>query len=193
MLQNDSEALRASHDEPLPFWESHLPRLQEKIKHSRGVLAYEGLPRPDRAGIYEQEKKTKRTMELHGFDFYVAPVILRGAPANQLTKLCLGDNLFYRYRAGKMCGPFHPDWCLVFDDVQILFCFSCAIARLYSPDESVFADLYYLPTERENYKLLGRMLTRYRKYCPLTIDAEIRERFFNNQPEPPTRWSQPRR
>ena len=190
--QNDPEALRASHEEPRPFWESHLPRLQEKIKRSRGVFAYEGLPRQGVGKLYEQEKKTKRTLELHGFDFYATPTILH-SDASKLTQLCLRDSLFFRYRSPKMCGGFHPDWCLVFDEVQILLCFGCAEARLYSADESVFAELYDDPTKQETYKWLGRTLTTYRKNCPLTTDAEMRDRFFNNLPEPPPRWSKPRR
>jgi hypothetical protein len=62
-----------------------------------------------------------------------------------LTDLCREAKSFGRYGGEKLCGGFHPDWCIEFkngDDVyQVHVCFGCHEARLYGPKNDVYSDL----------------------------------------------------
>lgn len=149
-------------------WKRTIPRLLEKIAAAKTVFLYEGLPHQAwESAELSQEKQHKKTRQIHGFDFYADPIAVSAADAKLLFSLCSVPSSYDRYRGEKLCGGYHPDWCLVFGSVEVLLCFGCHDARLYSPDEEIYADLQ-VPQARGAWKQLEKMLKGYRKNRPLT-------------------------
>lgn len=149
-------------------WKRTLPRLLEKIAAAKTVFLYEGLPHPMReSGELSHEKQQKKTRQLHGFDFYIDPITVNATDAKLLFQLCSAQSSYDRYGGVKLCGGYHPDWCLVFGSVEVLLCLGCDEARVYSPDEEIYAD-FQAPQPRKALKQLGKLLKVYRKNRPLT-------------------------
>ena len=149
-------------------WKRTIPRLLERIAAAKTVFLYEGLPHQMwERGELSQEKQQKKTRQLHGFDFYADPIPVNDPDAKLLFQLCSAPISYDRYGGVKACGGYHPDWCLVFGLVEVLLCFGCDEARLYSPDEEIYTD-FQAPQPRKALKQLEALLKGYRKNRPLT-------------------------
>ncbi len=149
----------------MPALFEHLrKRMFDGVAKSKTVTIYEGLPHQmNEDELLEKERITKKTIKLHGFDFYADPITPNEKDAQTLLKLCQTEKLFHRYEGKKLCGAYHPDWCIEFkngDEVyRFNFCGGCAASRLYGPKNDLYAEL------RADDELWG-LLKTYQKNRP---------------------------
>ena len=99
---------------------------------------YEGLPRPVyEAELFEQEEQRPDITTIGGFAFYTPSAAVNEKQILQFKEI-LGDNgLYYTYVGEpKDCGDFHPDFAVEWTDsetrYQLLICFSCSEAQIFS-------------------------------------------------------------
>jgi hypothetical protein len=78
---------------------------------------------------------------------------------------------FRRYTGAKLCGGYHPDWCIEWKDgesvYKVLLCFHCEEARLYGPNNELWSDL-----DKKALKKLVEILRPYRKNSPEADDGK---------------------
>ena len=136
------------------------------IRFAESVTLYEGLPHQnDERELFASEKKTKSTLELHGFPFYIETLTLKPKHIDHL-KAILGDSQSYRPPLlDKKCGGFHPDfavgWTVAGKEYFCLVCFGCYELRLYGPK----AEQEYDMTNASAYQLKS-VLASYRQNRP---------------------------
>ena len=142
------------------------------IGRASNLTAYEGLPHQYfEKRLLEKELKAKASITFHGFPFYKAPIDLQPDDASWLTAHCSAATFYGTYGGAKMCGGFHPDWCLQWNGeagtYRLLICFGCHEARLYGPKREVWSDL--------NEDLLAdlvEVMKPYRTNRPQPIETE---------------------
>lgn len=133
-------------DSPLYFEENIRP-LVAVMAQATEVVAYEGLPHQHfERELLAKELKSGQSVTLGNFPFYTRPVPIRHEDVKQLLTLCSTESTFDRFRGGKACGGFHPDWCLQWScpqgECRVLLCFGCQEARLYDgTDDELWSDL----------------------------------------------------
>lgn len=136
------------------------------IRQAETLTLYEGLPHQnDERELFASEKKTKSTIELHGFPFYSETLTLKPGDVDNL-KATLGDSQSYRPPLlDKKCGGFHPDfavgWTVADTQYICLVCFGCYELRLYGAR----AEQEYDMTSASAYQLKS-VLTSYRQNRP---------------------------
>jgi len=92
--------------------ENHQPIAAGILKATK-VFLYEGLPHQQfERRVLEQERKSKKTLELHCFSFYQELLPLKEDDAQKLLELVCTSGSFQRWDWLKLCGQFHPDYCL---------------------------------------------------------------------------------
>jgi hypothetical protein len=138
----------------------------EGIHKAAKVILYEGLPHQRwESALLEQELKAKKTIELHHFPFYQELLPLKDADSNKLLQLFSALSSLRSWRSLKRCGPFHPDYCLEFQDgmerYRVLICFGCFEVKCYGPDLEFYGDV-----TDEVAKELATILKPYRKNRP---------------------------
>jgi hypothetical protein len=130
------------------------------------LTLYEGLPHQfDERRKWEEEKQSKKTVELHGFLFYRETLDLGVADEKQLKDL-LGDEKSFRPWMGeKKCGGYHPDYCVEWyangEVYQCSICLGCGEVKIYSPTSGLRCDIRREPEEQ-----LKVILSKYRKNRP---------------------------
>jgi hypothetical protein len=143
-------------DVPPPSMETNLANhkpLAAVIAKADKVVVYEGLPHQLwEKELLADEKKTKKTIELHDFPFYAAPIAPKDADRQQLTAV-LGDATSLTQFVGeKRCGGFHPDWCIEWhagdNVVRCLVCFGCREVKLHGHAGPLHADLSQAAAEK---------------------------------------------
>lgn len=108
----------------------HFDDFAKSVSKSRKIVLYEGLPHETwEHESYEREKAGKPTIELDKWPFYETPIALSSADESQLREMFTTRHGFIPYQGPKLCGGFHPDWCVVasHQDKQLIlhFCFGC--------------------------------------------------------------------
>src|SRR5438552_3160376 len=85
--------------------------LAAEVAKADKVVLYEGLPHQgNERKLFDEETKTKKTVERHGFPFYSEPLPLEDGDAKELTKLFTDEKSFKAFSGEKKCGGFHPDY-----------------------------------------------------------------------------------
>ena len=136
------------------------------LKQADRLVLYEGLPHQmyERQAL-EAERKAKSTVTLHGFPFYRETLELKAADAERLKALLSDPGSYAAYSGEKKCGGFHPDhaveWTAGGRTYQILICFGCFEAKIYSPKGEALHDF-----RLEASKQLKVLLAPYRKNRP---------------------------
>jgi hypothetical protein len=130
------------------------------------LTLFEGLPHQlIERELLASERKTKQTVDLHGYPFYSEPLALMPEDAEKLKAL-LGDaTRFASFSGEKRCGGFHPDyaveWTVEGQVYHCLVCFGCGEVKIYGPlGESRF------DMERDTEKRLRSVLWAYEKNRP---------------------------
>lgn len=131
------------------------------------VVVYEGLPHQAWEGdLLEEELKAKETVKLHEFPFYAAPVKLKAGDTQALTKLFTAEDSLVKFGGEKLCGGFHPDYCIEWhigkDIVRCLVCFGCHEVKVYGPKSSLRCDI-----KDAAYKKFETILKAYRQQRPM--------------------------
>jgi hypothetical protein len=145
-----------------------MPRFIDAFVKSGTAVIYEGLPHQNwESEQFKSEKRSKPTIELHGYYFYKEPVDLSREDEAMLQSLIVTTPPFKRLRPGiKQCGGYHPDFALQWHDAagqtyDVLICFGCGEAKLYGPGIQLYCD-----AGGPSYKSLEEMLSKYRKNRP---------------------------
>jgi hypothetical protein len=142
------------------------PPAARTLAQAGRILLYEGLPHPMyEPRVLESEKKSKPTVDLHGFPFYRELLELKPGDVERLKAL-LGDPATFRpYSGEKKCGGFHPDYAVEWsagDTVyRSLICFGCFEAKLYGPEGGTTYDV-----GRDVQDRFEALLQPYRKNRP---------------------------
>jgi len=148
------------------------PRVYDTVRQADRLTLYEGLPHPNyEKKAFQEELKSKQTMQLCGFMFYLEPLDLKDEDVKTLRGL-LGNRSTYKpHQSGKECGGFHPDYAVEWSTegkvYRCLICFGCSEARFDGPQGE--SDFYNLRSEGQGrerrMKLLG-FLRAYQKNRP---------------------------
>ncbi len=118
----------------------------ENIPEAQTVVAvYEGLPHPFYENeLYESEKNSKTTTNLHESYFYHESHSLSPREGEALQKV-LGDTEnfepFVDSENTKTCGGFHADYAATWKRngmvVEVLVCFGCDEVKRFGPEGEV--------------------------------------------------------
>jgi hypothetical protein len=148
------------------------PQVYDTVRQAERLTVYEGLPHPMyEEQAFEEELRTKQTIQLLGFPFYREPLDLKDDDARALRGL-LGDrNTYQTWRGEKECGGFHPDyaveWSVEGKIYRCLICFGCHEARFYGPQGEIsFFDLQSVGSGRDRRSKLLDLLKPHRKNRP---------------------------
>jgi hypothetical protein len=119
---------------------------------------------------FQEELKTKQTMQLSGFPFYREPLGLKDEDVGTLRRL-LGDRSTYQsYSGEKKCGGFHPDYAVEWSSegkvYRCLICFGCSEARFDGPQGQTSYDLRSEEHGRDQRMRVLDLLKAYRKNRP---------------------------
>jgi hypothetical protein len=112
------------------------------------------------------ERKSKKTITLHGYSFYQETLVLKEQDRKELIAR-LGDARSFKSFGGKkFCDGFHPDylleWSVKRDVYRCLVCFGCCEVKLYGPKSGLRADF----AEGEAFPAVKRTLSGYVKNRP---------------------------
>jgi hypothetical protein len=143
-----------------------LPSILDGIRKSEEVVLYEGLPSEFwEPQLLEREVNRKKTIRLHGYPFYDERLALKGADAEQFTALFSAERSFKRYRGPKVCGGYHPDYCVEWKTgdaaTRALVCLECGEVKIFGLRSELHCDL-----SPESGKRLSQWLSTYQKNRP---------------------------
>lgn len=152
----------------------------ESIRGAPSVVVLEGLPHYGfEARVFKEEVATKEVVPVHDYTFYKRPLEVVTNDVESLKALS-GDALSFSHFGGsKMCGGFHPDYCLVWKNgeatFQALFCLGCHEVKIYGPQIAWYGDI-----GKEAYEKFRSLLTKYRDQRPAsqppkTNDLQIKK------------------
>jgi hypothetical protein len=138
---------------------------QAELNQTEGLVLYEGLPHQKAVELLAEERRTKKTIQIDGFDFYAEPLKLKPTDAFELRDLLSKFGTYRPYGGPKFCGGYHPDWCLQWSvnhhTYRICICLGCHEAKLLGTDTRVTTDL-----DESAYEQLSDTLRTYRKNHP---------------------------
>ena len=119
------------------------------VRRSRSVILYEGLPHQTWEGdVLGTELAAKQTVQLYDFPFYAEKIGVDHDDVDDLAELLLDPGTLDLREDGvlimKMCGGFHPDWCIEWRDgdlvCRFLVCLGCAEIKAYSGKMTIHGD-----------------------------------------------------
>jgi hypothetical protein len=136
--------------------------LAEGMARAKSLVVYAGLPHPTKErDRFQQALASSKTIRIDKFAFHQKPLALAAEDVEPLRRLSTAATSYGPYRVGKMCGGFHPDYCLVWKDgdtvYQLLLGFGCGgEATLHGPKAKFNADLH-----KEASQAFGAILKKY--------------------------------
>ena len=145
---------------------SQFTPIAEGIRRASSLNLYEGLPHQGwEADQLKKELATKKTLRIHGFPFYERPLPIAADEVEPLRRLCAAADSFLSYGGPKLCGGYHPDYCLAWRDGEatyhLLICFGCHEMKLYGPKQELLADI-----RSDAFKQFETTLKKYRDQRP---------------------------
>ena len=125
---------------------SQFTPISEGIRRASSLTLYEGLPHQMwEADQFKKELATKKTIRIHDFPFYERPLVLAADEIEPLRRLSAAGSSYTTYGGPKLCGGYHPDYCLTWKDgeatYQLLICFGCHEMKLYGPKSELIVDI----------------------------------------------------
>lgn len=153
--------------DPRQHFVEQIGPLTDGIRDTKEIVLREGLPHYRFEGaLLLKEMEEKKWVGLHGYPFYDGFIPVQAKVAKRLLDLCADPKTFGPYKGARLCGGFHPDWCVEFraekDVYRVHICFGCREARLYGPWNQVYADL-----DKNAKRELMEMLVPLRKNRPV--------------------------
>lgn len=145
---------------------AQLRSILETVPRTGDVALYEGLPSEFwEPQLRETEATQKKTLGLHGYLFYDERLAPEESDRKQLTALFTDARSFQRHRDVKVCGGYHPDYCVEWKSgdatARALVCLECAEVQLFARRGELYCDLSPEATQR-----LSRCLGAYRRNRP---------------------------
>jgi hypothetical protein len=136
------------------------------------MFLYGGLP----SEFWEPELRQTALREaettvLHGYTVYDDARLLPVEDARLLTALLSAKESFARYRAGKSCGGFQPEFCLEWKvgeaATEALISLECGEVKLFGPKGELYCDLVPVALQK-----LKPLLTRHQNHSPVMDSDE---------------------
>ncbi len=145
---------------------AQLKSILDGIQRSEEVALYEGLPSEFwEPQLRELEVNQKKTIGLHGYLFYDERLAPQGSDLEPFTKLFSDTRSFQRYRSTKVCGGYHPDYCVEWKKGDVttraLICLECGEVQFFALRKELYCDL-----SPEASRNLARWLSSYQKNRP---------------------------
>jgi hypothetical protein len=135
------------------------------IAKSNRVVVYEGLPHPFEGDVLDKELARKDIFHLHKHPFYKDPLMVKDEDVKRLRAIFENPLLFKQMVEEKLCGGFHPDYCLEFyvaeKRYQVLVCFGCHETKCHGHGVRLDCDI-----GKDAYPSLVKLLGGYRKHRP---------------------------
>ncbi len=140
----------------------------DSLGRATELRLFEGLPHPTwEADLHSAEIKGKETVRIQGYRFYAYPIEPSQADKERLVALYSDGVHIVPFKFFKMCGGYHPDWCIAWKDGDeeccASFCFGCGESDTISGDRKMTCDL-------ENSKAFKSVFDRHRRSRPLAED-----------------------
>lgn len=125
---------------------SQFTPISEGVRRASSLTLFEGLPHQNwDYDQHQRELATKKTVVIHDFPFYERPLVLSTDEVAELRRLCAAAGSYSSYSGEKLCGGYHPDYCLTWKDdtatYDLMICFGCEEMKLYGPQNYLIADL----------------------------------------------------
>jgi len=125
---------------------SQFTPISEGIKRAATLTLYEGLPHQHwEAQQLEKELAAKKTVRFHGYPFYERSLAISTNEVELLRRLSADTESYWSYGGEKLCGGYHPDYCLEWKDGEatyhLLICFGCDEMKLYGPKSELLLDI----------------------------------------------------
>lgn len=138
----------------------------QAIEQADSFTLYEGLPhQTNEQELLKQELATKKTIRLHNFPFYERPLNVSASDVELLRKLSANKAGYHSYSGPKLCGEFHPDYCIVWKKGEavyhLLICLGCHEIEFFGRDLNLKLDM-----PSDTYKEFGDILKKYRDQRP---------------------------
>ena len=132
------------------------------IARAGRITLYEGLPhQSEERKSFDAERKSKPTLELHGYAFYREALNLNAGDEEKLRSLLKNPKAFEPFSGEKKCGGFHPDyaveWSVGDKNYSCLICFGCGEAMIHGPGAKARYDI-----QPDSLKRLKDVLKSYR-------------------------------
>ena len=120
--------------------------ISEGVRRASSLTLFEGLPHPMwESDQLETELGSKETILIHDFPFYERPLVVAPDDVEPLRSLCAATGSYSSYMGEKLCGGYHPDYCLRWEDdtetYDLMICFGCGEMKFYGPENYLIADL----------------------------------------------------
>lgn len=120
--------------------------LADAIRTAGEVQLLEGLPHQlVEHGSFQRELTAKATVEVGGYRFYRQALPLTARDAAALRAVCVAPETYHPYTGPKVCGGFHPDYCVVWREGSrtsyALICFGCHEIENLGAGRELRADL----------------------------------------------------
>jgi hypothetical protein len=140
------------------------------IEQTETVVVYEGLPHPMfEAPLFFREAQRDDVTWFHDIPFYSAPRALEPNDRDAVMEFLKSPFPRPDYDEGpvmKMCGGFHPDFCVMFSGrsgrIGVMICFTCADMIAFS-DEAYWLQMLDKKPGRDELK---KVLFRYARLRP---------------------------
>lgn len=172
---------------------SRFEPISKSILASSSLTLLEGLPHPKgEPDEYQKELASKKTVSIHGHHFYETPLQWKPEDLEPLRTLCADPSSYWRWSGLKLCGGYHPDYCLIWKNGgfqhHLLICFGCHEIRLFDASQDLYLDL-----RAPAFAKLGKLLIKYRSQRPYPRDYDIVRSIhgFQVEPQKPSATSAP--
>lgn len=151
---------------------AQLTSILDGIHRSGEIALYEGLPSEFwEPQLREREASQKKTISINGYLFYDKRLAPRGPDLEQFTRLFSDARSFRRYQSTKVCGGYHPDYCIEWKKGDVttraLICLECGEVQFFAPPKELYCDL-----SPEAGRDLARRLSSYQENRPAAPSQE---------------------
>ena len=97
---------------------------------------YEGLPHQTwNYDDLQSELKNKKTVTRYAFPFYQKANVISDADADKVRELVQKQNSFRKFGGYKLCGGYHPDFSLIWQDgeteIEMQICLGCHEIKVF--------------------------------------------------------------
>ncbi len=164
------------HSPPAPA-DTNFERLSLALAGIRGteVSLYEGLPSQFwEPQLREQALLEQKTSTIHGHPFYEELLPIQKSDAQQLTALLSAAASFQKYRSGKTCSGYHPDYCVEWKSgdskTHALVSLECGEVEIFGPQGELHCD--FSDTAAKQVKQLLRLYLNNRPQSEPTPESK---------------------
>jgi hypothetical protein len=145
-LGDDPQVWIKAYSHLIPEDLTQFTAVAEGVRSATSFTLYEGLPHGMwEASELETELKNKKTVERQGSHFYERPLEVNPVDLQELRTLTSTADNFHSFTGEKMCGGFHADYSLVWQDEQATYefqiCFGCGEVLIFGPTQEMRLDL----------------------------------------------------